>query len=131
MAIYTENSVFRIFRAIGFMVSVATIAQELDHHPNWSNVSNKVNVRLNTHDVGGLTRLDFELAKRMISLQRATRRVERTMASPAKKQAQRHYSSNPHLAYRPIEPRASQLAPFTKPWSKQSGWDRKAASVES
>jgi 4a-hydroxytetrahydrobiopterin dehydratase len=83
MAIYTENSVFRIFRAIGFMVSVATIAQELDHHPNWSNVSNKVNVRLNTHDVGGLTRLDFELAKRMISLQRATRRVERTMASPA------------------------------------------------
>ena len=47
------------------MVSVATIAQELDHHPNWSNVSNKVNVRLNTHDVGGLTRLDFELAKRM------------------------------------------------------------------
>jgi 4a-hydroxytetrahydrobiopterin dehydratase len=63
--LYREFRFSDFSRAIGFMVSVATIAQELDHHPNWSNVYNKVNVRLNTHDVGGLTRLDFELAKRM------------------------------------------------------------------
>jgi 4a-hydroxytetrahydrobiopterin dehydratase len=64
-ALYREFHFSDFSRAFGFMASVATIAQELDHHPNWSNVYNKVNVRLNTHDVGGLTRLDFELANRM------------------------------------------------------------------
>jgi 4a-hydroxytetrahydrobiopterin dehydratase len=63
--LYREFHFSDFSRAFGFMASVATIAQELNHHPNWSNVYNKVTVRLNTHDVGGLTRLDFELAKRM------------------------------------------------------------------
>jgi 4a-hydroxytetrahydrobiopterin dehydratase len=55
-------------RAFGFMASVATIAQALNHHPNWSNVYNKVSVRLKTHDADGLTHLDMELAKHMSRL---------------------------------------------------------------
>ena len=40
-------------------------AEKLDHHPEWSNVYKTVEVKLNTHDAGGLTELDFELARRM------------------------------------------------------------------
>ena len=47
---------------MGFMVAVAVKAEKLDHHPNWSNVYNRVEVTLWTHDAGGLTDLDFELA---------------------------------------------------------------------
>lgn len=52
-------------RAMGFMVAVAVKADKLDHHPNWSNVYNRVEVTLWTHDAGGLTDLDFELAAHM------------------------------------------------------------------
>lgn len=52
-------------RAFGFMAAVATVAQSLDHHPDWGNVYNRVSVRLSTHDAGGLTAKDFELARRM------------------------------------------------------------------
>lgn len=52
-------------RAMGFMVAVAVKADKLDHHPNWSNVYNRVEVTLWTHDAGGLTNLDFELAAHM------------------------------------------------------------------
>ena len=48
--------------AFGFMSSVALIAERMDHHPNWSNVYNTVEIELNTHDAGGVTELDFELA---------------------------------------------------------------------
>lgn len=48
--------------AFGFMARVALVAEKLDHHPEWSNVWNRVDVTLSTHDAGGLTRLDFELA---------------------------------------------------------------------
>ena len=51
--------------AIGFMTAVAIHADRLDHHPNWSNVYNRVEVTLWTHDVGGLTGLDFALATKM------------------------------------------------------------------
>lgn len=51
--------------AFGFMTRTALAAEKLDHHPEWSNVYNKVDVRLTTHDAGGLTALDFELAGRM------------------------------------------------------------------
>ena len=54
--------------AIGWMVSVALYADKLDHHPDWSNVYNKVNVELITHDLGGLSSLDVDLAKRMDAL---------------------------------------------------------------
>ncbi len=50
--------------AFGFMTKVAIIAEKMDHHPNWSNVYNKVSIELNTHDAGGIvTDKDRELAK--------------------------------------------------------------------
>jgi len=51
--------------AFGFMTKVAIIAQSMDHHPNWSNVYNKVTVSLSTHSSGGITALDFTLAEAM------------------------------------------------------------------
>ena len=57
---------FKSFNAaFGFMARCALAAEKLDHHPEWSNVYNKVDVRLTTHDSGGLTELDFKLAKSM------------------------------------------------------------------
>ena len=51
--------------AFGFMSAVAEIAEEMDHHPEWFNVYNRLDVTLTTHDAGGLTRLDTDLAARM------------------------------------------------------------------
>lgn len=51
--------------AIAFMVRVAFEAERLDHHPNWSNVYDRVEVTLWTHDVGGLTDRDLALATAM------------------------------------------------------------------
>lgn len=51
--------------AFAFMTRTALAAEQLDHHPDWSNVYKTVEVKLNTHDAGGLTALDFELAKMM------------------------------------------------------------------
>ena len=51
--------------AWGFMSRIALIAQAMDHHPDWSNVYSTVTVDLSTHDAGGVTRLDFELARKM------------------------------------------------------------------
>lgn len=48
--------------AFGFMTRVAALAEERDHHPDWSNVYDRVTIDLRTHDAGGITRLDFELA---------------------------------------------------------------------
>ena len=57
---------FRNFsEAFAFMTRVALAAEKMDHHPDWSNVYRSVEVRLSTHDAGGLTALDFELAGRM------------------------------------------------------------------
>lgn len=49
--------------AFSFMTRVAILAEKLDHHPEWSNVYNKVDIRLSTHDQGGVTDLDFTLAE--------------------------------------------------------------------
>ncbi|MCA9654062.1 MAG: 4a-hydroxytetrahydrobiopterin dehydratase [Myxococcales bacterium] len=51
--------------AFGFMAQVAIEAERLDHHPNWSNVYDRVEVTLWTHDAGGLTELDLRLARAM------------------------------------------------------------------
>ncbi|MBX4869006.1 4a-hydroxytetrahydrobiopterin dehydratase [Rhizobium bangladeshense] len=51
--------------AFGFMTEAAITAEKLNHHPEWFNVYSKVEVTLNTHDAGGLTELDFKLAKAM------------------------------------------------------------------
>ncbi len=49
--------------AFGFMATCATAIQAMDHHPEWFNVYNKVTVDLSTHDSGGITQKDVELAK--------------------------------------------------------------------
>ena len=51
--------------AFGFMASAALVAEKMDHHPEWSNVYNRVSVDLTTHDADGVTELDFELAAAM------------------------------------------------------------------
>ncbi|ESY87961.1 4a-hydroxytetrahydrobiopterin dehydratase [Mesorhizobium australicum] len=51
--------------AFAFMTRVALAAEKMDHHPDWSNVYKTVNVTLNTHDAGGVTALDIDLAKKM------------------------------------------------------------------
>ena len=48
--------------AFGFMTRIALAAEKADHHPEWSNVWNRVDIRLTTHDAGGLTARDFALA---------------------------------------------------------------------
>ena len=57
---------FRAFsEAWGFMARAALVAEKLDHHPEWFNVWNRVEVTLATHDAGGLTALDVQLAQAM------------------------------------------------------------------
>ena len=55
--------VFADFReAWSFMNEVALSAESMNHHPNWENVYNRVDIRLSTHDANGLTQLDLDLA---------------------------------------------------------------------
>lgn len=49
-------------QAFGFMTSLALISESKNHHPEWSNVYNRVEIDLATHDAGGITELDFEWA---------------------------------------------------------------------
>ncbi len=57
---------FKTFRdALAWMVRAGFEAEAMDHHPDWTNVYNRVEVRLTTHDTGGLTDKDVELARRM------------------------------------------------------------------
>ena len=59
----TRRFMFADFvEAFGFMARVALLAEKADHHPEWSNVWNRVDVLLTTHDAGGLSHRDIELA---------------------------------------------------------------------
>jgi 4a-hydroxytetrahydrobiopterin dehydratase len=61
-----KRFVFKNFsEAFGWMTRVALAAERLDHHPEWANVYRSVDVTLSTHDAGGLTRRDVELAQLM------------------------------------------------------------------
>ena len=55
-------------QAFGWMSRIALAAEKLDHHPEWFNVYNKVVIDLTTHDAGGISAKDFELAKAMEAL---------------------------------------------------------------
>lgn len=60
----TREFAFKDFnQAFAFMTQVALAAEKADHHPEWSNVYNKVRVTLTTHDAGGLTEKDLALAR--------------------------------------------------------------------
>jgi 4a-hydroxytetrahydrobiopterin dehydratase len=54
--------------AFGFMSRVALVAEAMGHHPEWSNVWNRVVIELTTHDTGGLSNLDVQLAQRIDDL---------------------------------------------------------------
>jgi len=66
-----DGKLHRTFRfasfvpAFGFMASVALVAEAMNHHPDWANVYNRVIIDLNTHDVGGISTLDFTLDRRI------------------------------------------------------------------
>lgn len=75
MWVEKDNRLYRTFEfpdfvsAFGFMASVALIAEKMNHHPNWSNVYNKVFIELTTHDAGNtITDKDIKLAKAIDAL---------------------------------------------------------------
>ncbi|XP_078051178.1 pterin-4a-carbinolamine dehydratase [Augochlora pura] len=61
-AIYKEFQFKNFNQAFGFMSRVAMQAEKMDHHPEWFNVYNKVNITLSSHDVNGLSQRDVKLA---------------------------------------------------------------------
>lgn len=69
-----DNQLYREFvfkdfvHAFGFMTRVALLAEKANHHPNWSNIYNKVQITLSTHEVNGLTEKDFKLASKIEKL---------------------------------------------------------------
>ena len=69
-----EGKLYRHFvfdnfvEAFGFMTQVAMLAETMNHHPEWSNVYSRVEIHLTTHDCGGISEKDFELARRIESL---------------------------------------------------------------
>jgi 4a-hydroxytetrahydrobiopterin dehydratase len=65
----TRQFVFGDFsEAFAFMTRVAILAEKADHHPEWSNVYNRVDIALTTHDAGGLSHRDVGLAKAIDAL---------------------------------------------------------------
>ena len=69
-----EGKLYRAFKfpnfiaAFGFMTQVAMLAEKADHHPEWFNVYNKVNISLTTHDAGGISTRDFALDEQISAL---------------------------------------------------------------
>lgn len=68
-----KTFVFKDFNeAFGFMTRAALVAEKMNHHPEWRNVYKTVEVVLSTHDAGGVTKLDIELAKVMNTIAKLT-----------------------------------------------------------
>jgi 4a-hydroxytetrahydrobiopterin dehydratase len=69
-----EEKLYREFKfpnfilAFGFMTQVAILAEKADHHPEWFNVYNRVIINLTTHDAGGISKKDFDLAQKISQL---------------------------------------------------------------
>lgn len=66
--LYKEFQFPDFVKAFSFMTGVALLSESLNHHPNWSNVYNRVTIELFTHDVNGITEFDFVLAERIDAL---------------------------------------------------------------
>ena len=58
-----EFKFYNFIDAFGFMSKVALLSEKMDHHPNWQNTYNKVTIELTTHDKGGITSNDINLAE--------------------------------------------------------------------
>ena len=65
LAIERSFTFANFVEAFGFMSKVALLAESADHHPEWSNVYNRVEIRLTTHDCKGLSKRDMALAKKI------------------------------------------------------------------
>jgi 4a-hydroxytetrahydrobiopterin dehydratase len=60
-----KSFTFKTFnQAFGFMTRMALVAEKMDHHPEWFNVYNRVDITVTSHDVGGLSQRDFDFAKK-------------------------------------------------------------------
>ncbi len=68
LAIERDFSFADFNEAFGFMVRVALCAEKADHHPEWSNVYNRVHITLTTHDAGGLSARDAEMARAIAAM---------------------------------------------------------------
>ena len=61
--LHREFAFANFAQAFGFMTEIAIVCEKANHHPEWSNVYNRVTIDLTTHDAGGISRYDIELAK--------------------------------------------------------------------
>ena len=62
--LHKEFQFSSFIKAFGFMTQLALVAESMNHHPEWFNVYNRVVIDLTTHDAGGISNLDFELASK-------------------------------------------------------------------
>ncbi len=67
-SLHRELQFGNFVEAFSFMTGVALIAERMNHHPDWSNVYNRVTIDLSTHDAGGITALDMEFAQHVNGL---------------------------------------------------------------
>lgn len=66
--LHRELKFSNFIEAFGFMSKVAMVAEKMDHHPEWFNVYSSVSIDLSTHDVGGISQNDFDLAENINAL---------------------------------------------------------------
>ena len=66
--LHKEFQFSSFIEAFGFMTQLALVAESMNHHPEWFNVYNRVVIDLTTHDAGGISNLDFELASKANNL---------------------------------------------------------------
>ena len=66
--LHKEFQFSSFIEAFGFMSQLALVAESMNHHPEWFNVYNRVVIDLTTHDAGGISNLDFELASKANNL---------------------------------------------------------------
>ena len=73
-ALFLEWKGSNFVDTFALMTGIASLAEELNHHPEWCNVYSRLTIRLTTHDVGGLSELDFTMAERIDQLIKERRR---------------------------------------------------------